>query len=206
MYVKILSTVVVLFALTACKADRVIVDVDQGEIERAIAGEVGEAEFTATFEFSGELDNRRRSMLEEIEQIVRRDMIINEFLISGDGRNTQVEIEGFLPVASSSNSNAPWYLRVEPYGNDRYIVSVAVGTNYSGLRGSIRNVRSDFAPDAFHPTTIRYRGDGSQITVPAGFVEGEPKVMWSDTINGRISMRFAGGIFDDVGGAFLYQQ
>jgi len=30
--------------------------------------------------------------------------------------------------------------------------------------------------------------------------------MWSNTVDGRVVMRFADGIFDDVGGTFLYTQ
>lgn len=190
-------------ALAACKADRVIVEVDEAAIQDAIAGGVGEAEFAATFEMSGELDERKQQKLDQIEQIVRSNMDVSEFLVTGDGSNTQVEIEGYLPVSSDRNEAAAWFLLAEQFGEEADIVRVATGSQYLTLFRQIEAVDSSFGPDAFHPTTIRFRASGANITVPAGYVDGEPRVMWSTTVDGRVSLRFADGIFDDVGGAFI---
>jgi hypothetical protein len=202
---KILAALMGVVFLSACKADRVIVEVDQGEIDKAISGGIGEAEFAATFDFSGELDDSKKAMLDQIERIVRSNMDIVDFIVTGDGRKTQIEIEGTLPVASQNKADSGWYLKVEPFGNDGHIVSVETGPRYSDIHRNIRAVRSTFAPDPYHPTTVRYKGAGAQITVPAGYVDGDAKVMWTDTPQGRVSFRFADGLFDDVGGAFLYK-
>lgn len=190
--------------MAACKADRVIVELEDETVEAAIAGGSGSSEFQATFEFSGELDSKKRMTLSEIETIVRSKMQVDEFEVTGDGRKTQIEISGILQVSKESPRDAAWYIGVENYLASSYVVSLKVGPAYESLRRAIRAVDSSYSPDMFHPTTIRFKANGVKVTVPAGYVEGDPKIMYSTTVNGRLSMRFAKGIFDHVGAAFVY--
>ena len=133
-------------------------------------------------------------------------MEISEFLVTGDGSETQVEIEGEFPITTNTRETSPWYLLVSEFSGNTYIVQIATGSNFNSLASQIGSVNSIFEPDQFHPTTMKIHGKGEQITVPAGYVDGDPKIMWSDKIDGRLNLRFADGIFDDVGGAFLYSK
>ena len=133
-------------------------------------------------------------------------MDIEEFTITGDGSNTQVEIEGYIPISTNENLDTAWYMLISPYVGKTHTVRFTTGEQYQDLKRRISSVDSSFAPKEYHPTTIKFKAKSAEITVPAGYVDGKPRVMWSNTVDGRVVMRFADGIFDDVGGTFLYTQ
>ena len=192
--------------LVACKAKKLTIELKDKQIESVISGSEELAEFEALFEFSGELDEKKKIKLELIEEIVRADMDIEEFTITGDGSNTQVEIEGYIPISTNENLDTAWYMLISPYVGKTHTVRFTTGEQYQDLKRRISSVDSSFAPKEYHPTTIKFKAKNAEITIPAGYVDGKPRVMWSNTVDGRVVMRFADGIFDDVGGTFLYTQ
>lgn len=192
------------FSLVACKADQVTVDLSEKQLDSVISGVEEGAEFRASFEFSGELDESKKADISRIESIVRSKMDIEDFEVTGDGSKTQIEITGTLPIVSGSGNSSPWYISVEPYVGGSHIVSLKNGTSYNDIASAIEDVEYIYKPDSFHPTTVKFRADGATITVPAGYVDGDPKVMFTTTVSDKLSMRFADGIFDDVGATFIY--
>lgn len=199
----ILTLFLAVTALSACKAERVVVEVEEGAIQDAISGGVGEAEFSATFETSRSLDERVQSKIDAVERAVRAHLDITDFLVTGDRGGTQIEIEGYLPITTNADENAPWHLLVEPFGQDGHVVRLAIGSDFNSFAREIEVVDMGFRPDRFHPTTIRLRASDAHVTVPAGYVDGEARIMWSTVLDGRTNIRFGGGIFNDVGGAFI---
>lgn len=204
--IKLLLICILSMGLVACKAKKLTIELKDKQIESAISGTEETAEFEALFEFSGELDDKKKAKLEAIEEIVRADMDIDEFTITGDGSNTQVEIVGYIPISSNENLDTAWYMLVSQYVGKTHTVRFTTGRQYQDLKRKISSIDSSFAPKEYHPTTIKFKAKSAEITVPAGYVDGKPRVMWSNTVDGRVVMRFADGIFDDVGGTFLYNQ
>ena len=194
---KISLMVVTLAFLGACKADRVIIELDGNQIKEAYAGNDVEVEFQATFEFSGDLDAKKKRMLKEVENIVRSEIQVTDIIVSGDDGDTQVEIEGYFRL-SANNLNDPWYLYVSDFGNEFVSVSLINGNNYDSLYRAIKSVKSNFAPKAIQPTTLRLKGKGNKFTVPVGYVDGEASVLWTGTIDGRSNIRFADGILEET--------
>jgi hypothetical protein len=204
--IKLIIIFMLSTTLIACKAKKLTIELKDKQIESAISGTEELAEFEALFEFSGELDDKKKRKLEAIEEIVRADMDIEEFTITGDGSKTQVEIEGYIPISTNKNLDTAWYMLISQYVGKTHTVRFTTGDKYHDLSRKIKSVDSSFVPKEYHPTTIKFKAKNAEITVPAGYVDGKPKVMWSNTVDGRVVMRFADGIFDDVGGTFLYNQ
>jgi len=60
------------------------------------------------------------------------------------------------------------------------------------------------SPDRFHPTKIKLKGKNIQVIIPATEIDGEAHLFHKDTIDGKISMKFDGGVFNKIGaGLFL---
>ena len=204
--IKLFLIPIVAISLVACKAEKLTIELNDKHIESAISGTEELAEFEVLFEFKGELDNKKKAKLDAIEKIVRASMDIDEFTITGDGKNTQVEILGYIPISTKENLNTAWYMHISQFVGKTHTVRFTSGGQYEDLKKRISRIGSRFVPNEYHPTTIKFKAKNTKITVPAGYIDGKPKVMWSNNIDGRVVMRFSDGIFDDVGGAFLYDQ
>ena len=60
------------------------------------------------------------------------------------------------------------------------------------------------SPDEFHPTKIKLKGKDVQVLVPATEIDGKAYLFYEGVVDGRISMKFEGGVFDKIGaGLFL---
>ena len=61
------------------------------------------------------------------------------------------------------------------------------------------------SPDAFHPTTIKLRGEGLEVIAIAAENNGDAYLMWKGTVNGRESFKYDGGIFDKTGAGLFFK-
>ena len=60
------------------------------------------------------------------------------------------------------------------------------------------------SPDEFHPTKIKLKGKDIHVIIPATEIDGEAHLFYKDTVNGKLSMKFDGGVFNKLGaGLFL---
>ena len=51
---------------------------------------------------------------------------------------------------------------------------------------------------------MKLKGKDVQVIIPATEIDGEAHLFYKDTVNGKISMKFDGGVFDKIGaGLFL---
>jgi hypothetical protein len=60
------------------------------------------------------------------------------------------------------------------------------------------------SPDEFHTTKIKLKGKDVQVLIPATEIDDKAYLFYEGIVNGRISLKFEGGIFDNIGaGLFL---
>jgi hypothetical protein len=60
--------------------------------------------------------------------------------------------------------------------------------------------------DEFHPTKFKLKGKSIQVVAPAVEINGESYLLYSQEIDGRVSLSFKGGAFDSVGAGFFIKK
>ena len=88
--------------------------------------------------------------------------------------------------------------------NGAYLVQLRTGNDFDRMEREMQAINFMLAPDAFHPTRIRLRGDDQfEIIAPGAQVDGSYHLMWRGTSKDKLTLRFSGGPFDEVGAGFL---
>ena len=62
------------------------------------------------------------------------------------------------------------------------------------------------SPDEFHPTKIKLKGSDVQVIAPASEINGDAYLLYKGAVDGQVSMKFEGGIFDSTGAGFFIKQ
>ena len=99
----------------------------------------------------------------DIEKIVRASMDIDEFTITGDGKNTQVEILGYIPISTKENLNTAWYMHISQFIGKTHTVRFTSGGQYEDLKKRISRIGSRFVPNEYHPTTIKFKAKNTKV-------------------------------------------
>ena len=63
---------------------------------------------------------------------------------------------------------------------------------------------TDYCFVYFNGRAEKLKGKDIQVIIPATEIDGEAHLFYKDTVNGKISMKFDGGVFNKIGaGLFL---
>ena len=195
-----------LLALAGCKADELSIDLKTADILGATQGESSTVSFEANFSTFGSLDDGQRAQVAAIEAILGGYVEIDDFELEITDNGFAVTIEGELPITTDLQSNAAYFIAVEPSDivNGAYLVQLRTGNDFDRMEREMQAINFMLAPDAFHPTRIRLRGDDQfEIIAPGAQVDGSYHLMWRGTSKDKLTLRFSGGPFDEVGAGFL---
>jgi len=191
--------------LIACKAEIVELDIKAKDVFAAIDGEDGVIEFEAQFSNFGELDEEARAQVEALENILTKFMEIDDFEIENTDMGYDVILEGEMPI-SNNKLDAAYYIHVSSSELfDGYtFLELKTGDNFNNLTNQMSAINFMLSPDEFHPTKIKLKGKDIQVLIPATEIDGKAYLFYEGIVNGRISMKFEGGVFDKIGaGLFL---
>ena len=191
--------------LIACRAEIVELDIKAKDVFAAVDGEDGVIEFEAQFCNFGELDEEARTQVEALENILTKFMEIDDFEIENTDMGYDVTLEGEMPI-SNKNLDATYYIHVSSSKlfDGFTFLELKTGDDFNNLSNQMSAINFMLSPDEFHPTKIKLKGKDIQVIIPATEIDGESHLFYEGVINGKISMKFNGGIFDKVGaGLFL---
>jgi hypothetical protein len=110
-----------------------------------------------------------------------------------------------MPI-SNKKLDATYYIHVSSSELfDGYtFLELKTGDDFINLSNQMSAINFMLSPDEFHPTKIKLKGKDIQVIIPATEIDGEAHLFYKDTVNGRISMKFDGGVFNKTGaGLFL---
>ena len=191
--------------LIACRAEIVELDIKAKDVFAAVDGEDGVIEFEAQFSNFGELDEEARTQVEALENILTKFMEIDDFEIENTDMGYDVTLEGEMPI-SNKNLDATYYIHVSSSKlfDGFTFLELKTGDDFNNLSNQMSAINFMLSPDEFHPTKIKLKGKDIQVIIPATEIDGESHLFYEGVINGKISIKFNGGIFDKVGaGLFL---
>lgn len=191
--------------LIACKAEVVELDIKTKDVFAAVDGEAGLIDFEAKFSNFGELDEEARAQVEALENILSKFMEIDDFELETSDMGYEITLEGEMPI-TNKRSDAAYYIHVSSSDIfDGYtFLELRTGDNFNNLSNQMSAINFILSPDEFHPTKIKLKGKDVQVLVPATEIDGKAYLFYEGIVNGRISMKFEGGVFDNIGaGLFL---
>ncbi|MDB4017184.1 hypothetical protein N9493_04080 [Amylibacter sp.] len=191
--------------LIACKAEIVELDIKTKDVFAAIDGEDGLIGFEAKFSNFGELDEEARVQVEALENILTKFMEIDDFELETTDMGYEITLEGEMPITNKRLDDA-YYIHVSSSEIfDGYtFLELRIGDNFNNLSNQMSAINFMLSPDEFHPTKIKLKGKDVQVLIPATEIDGKAYLFYEGTVNGRISMKFEGGVFDKIGaGLFL---
>jgi len=195
-----------LVLLAGCKADELSIDLKTRDILAAVQGESGTVSFEADFSTFGSLDDGQRAQVEALEAILSSYVEIDDFELEITDTGFEVTIEGEFPITTDLQSDAAYFMAVEPSDiiSGAYLVQLRTGDDFDRMEREMQAINFMLAPDAFHPTRFRLRGDDRfEILAPGAQIDGRYHLMWRGMSEDRLTLRFAGGPFDEVGAGFL---
>lgn len=195
-----------LLALAGCKADELSFDLRTQDILGAAQGVDSTVSFEASFSTFGSLDDGQRAQVEALEDILSSYIKVDDFELEITNTGFAVTIEGEISITTDLRSDSAYFIAVEPSDivSGAYLVQLRTGDDFDRMENEMQAINFMLSPDAFHPTRIRLRGDDRfEIIAPGAQVDGSYYLMWRGTSEDRLTLRFAGGPFDEVGAGFL---
>jgi hypothetical protein len=191
--------------LISCKAEIVELDIKAKDVFTAVDGENGVIKFEAQFSNFGELDEEARAQIDALENILTKFMEIDDFEIENTDMGYDVILEGEMPI-TNKKLDATYYIYVTPSElfDGFTFLELKTGDDFNNLSSQMSAINYILSPDKFHPTKIKLKGKDIQVIVPATEIDGEAHLFYKNTVNGKISMKFDGGVFNKIGaGLFL---
>jgi len=191
--------------LIACKAEVVELDIKTKNVFAAVDGEAGLIDFEAKFSNFGELNEEARAQVEALENILTKFMEIDDFELETTDIGYEITLEGEMPITNKILDTA-YYIHVSSSDIfDGYtFLELKTGDNFNNLSNQMSAINFMLSPDEFHPTKIKLKGKDVRVLAPATEIDGKAYLFYEGDLNGRITMKFEGGVFDKIGaGLFL---
>ncbi|MCF4098067.1 hypothetical protein [Maritalea mediterranea] len=194
------------FVLAGCKADNVQIELQTSDIVDVAQGGATMVEFEAEFSNFGELDDEQRAQVSALESILENYLTLNDFELAHTETGFKVTIEGEITMTSDLNVDDAYFIGVAQSDivRDATLVQLKTGSDFDRMQREMKAVNFMLAPDAFHPTRFRLRGEAPMdILAPAVQIDGHHYLMWQGTARDRLSLVFSGGAFEEVGAGFF---
>jgi hypothetical protein len=195
-------------SLLGCKADELEVSFKTSDLIAVKNGGSETAEFEAVFSLIGELNNESRALIDALENIVVKYISIDDFEIKTTDMGFKISIEGEIPILNDENSEYAYYISVFHSNiiEGSNLVQLKTGHKFEMMKNEMSALNFMLAPDAFHPTRFRLRGDKDiEVLAPAVQVDGQDYLMWRGRIGDRLSLSFSGGAYDRTGPGFFFR-
>ena len=208
MWKKLSIVLAIGISLIGCKADELEISMKTSDLISVRNGGNEVAEFEAVFSMVGELDNESRALVDALENILVKYVYIDDFEIKTTDMGFEVTIEGKIPVISGDDSNAAYYISLEKSEviDEATQVQLKTGQKFEQMNSEMMALNFMLAPDAFHPTRFRLRGDNDiEVLAPAVQVDGRDYLMWRGRVGDRLSLSFSGGAYDRTGAGFFFR-
>ena len=208
MWKKLSIVLAIGISLIGCKADKLEISMKTSDLVSVRDGGNEVAEFEAVFSMVGELDHESRALVDALENILEKYVYIDDFEIKTTDMGFEVTIEGKIPVISGDDSNAAYYISLEKSEviDEATQVQLKTGQKFEQMNSEMMALNFMLAPDAFHPTRFRLRGDNDiEVLAPAVQVDGRDYLMWRGRVGDRLSLSFSGGAYDRTGAGFFFR-
>lgn len=199
------NTFVVLLSLlfAGCVADSLEVKLKASDVESAINGKVESAKFEAEFGLLGKLDDEQRGQLDRISVLIQDYLDVDDVEIEDGDYKASLLIEGSLPVTSNPDEASAWFIKVSKDSPGVARVELASGRNYGPLKAALSDVNVMLAVEEFHPVKFKLKADKAHVMAPAVQIDGVTHLLFSDLIEGRLTMNFEGEPFKRTGAGFF---
>jgi hypothetical protein len=194
--------------LIGCKADELEISIKTNDLISVRNGGSEVAEFEAVFSMVMELDNESRALVDALKNILVKYVYINDFEIKTTDMGFSLTIEGEIPVKRGGSSDAAYFISLEPSDviDGMTQVQLKTGQKFEQMNSEMTALNIMLAPDAFHPTRFRLRGDNNiEVLAPAVQVDGRDYLMWRGRVGDRLSLSFSGGAYDRTGAGFFFR-
>ena len=165
-------------------------------------------EFEAEFSVIGDFDDESRALVNSFKTILVKYISINDFELNTTDMGFKVKIEGKIPMTSDSTYDSAYFivLKQSEIIEGATLVQIRTGEAFAKMNREMNGVNSFLAPDAFHPTRFRFRGDDDmEVFAPAVQVDGLNYLMWRGKARDRLSLMFSGGAYDQTGAGFFFR-
>ncbi|MCR9256918.1 MAG: hypothetical protein NXI16_12590 [Alphaproteobacteria bacterium] len=193
--------------LAGCQAEMVEVTITTDAIRTVQNGGSESVPFEAQFKMLADLDNDTRTMIDALERVVSQSIDIDEFEIKTEEFGFAVELEGSIPMSDDPNTPDPYFVLVSPSRvfDGYHTVELRTGYEFDMMLGQLTAINFMLAPDRYHPTQFRLRGDGLDLVAPAAEVDGEAHFLWTGPLKRRVNLTFRGGAYEQTGAGFLFR-
>ena len=208
MWKKLSIVLAIGISLIGCKADELEISMKTSDLLSVRNGGNEVAEFEAVFSMVGELDNESRALVDALENILVKYVYIDDFEIKTTDMGFEVTIEGEIPVIATGKSDAAYFISLEPSDviDGTTQVQVKTGQKFEQMNSEMTALNFMLAPDAFHPTRFRLRGNNDiEVLAPAVQVDGRDYLMWRGRVGDRLSLSFSGGVYYRTGAGFFFR-
>jgi len=204
---KTLILAVSLIALGACKAQKVEISMTENDLQSAKSGQEEMVSFEAIFSSIGDLDDAQKAQVSAIEDILDNFIELDDFELATTDMGFEVVIEGQLPISTDSTNSSAYFLHISQSDilKGYSLVQLKTGNSFNKMSTEMNAINFMLSPDAFHPTTIKLRGEGLEVIAIAAENNGDAYLMWKGTVNGRENFKYDGGIFDKTGAGLFFK-
>lgn len=202
------SAVFLLF-LFGCKAKDIEIKISQKQIVESLNNNDVTVSFEAIFNGVGKLDEEQKDNLNKLEKIVEKYFKEIDFEVVKSDFGYEVEIEGELPIVGNLNiiPSIPWYVSVKADSDfEGWIrVQVQTGSEFEQFNNEIKKINILLSADAGQPIEFKLKSKNTPVIAPAVIIDNEEHLIFVGKLDGRNSLRFKGGVFDEIGAGFLIQ-
>ena len=207
MFIKTLIFAFGLVALAGCKADKIEIDLTEKILQSAKSGQEEMVSFEATFSKFGKLDDAQKVQVSAIENILEDYIELEDFELATTDMGFEVIIEGEFPVSTDNVNSSAYFLHITQSDTlkDYSLIQLKTGSSFDKMSTEMKAISFMLAPDAFHPTTFKIKGDGLDVIAIAAENNGDAHLIWKGTVNGRESFKYDGGIFDKTGAGLFFK-
>jgi len=201
--VLVMTMTFIVAMLVGCKADSLEFKLTSKQIQSVVDGESVAVQFDAEFSLLGELDEDGRADLDRLIAIAEEVIEIEDVELETTALGVKVLIDGSIPMTTDKEEKSPWFLKVSNWDESTKRVELATGSNFKFLVGAMESVNFMLSADPYHPVKFKLKAKGAEVVAPAVEIDGVTHLLYRGAVDGRLTMNFSGGAFDDVGAGFL---
>ena len=200
--------ILVLLAVSACKAEKVEIKITPDDIISAADGKPVMVEFETTVgEKYTKIDDEKRSTIKSVETMIVKYFPDAEVEVEFGSDEYSITITGEIAVANAEpKEGAPWYVtatKITPEGG--IFVSLQPSSSFDAFDAELQGINLMLGPDKFQPVTFKVKGDKGRITAGGVYVDGVPSTLAFIDLKGeRVSLLFDEGVWTKTAGGFLF--
>ena len=205
---RLVFLTVAMMALSACKAEKIEVDLNSDLVIAASTGIVGDAGFEATVgEQYTTVDDEKRALIENVRSKIEKYFPEADIEVDIGADEYEIQVEGRLVVAmNGASSGAPWYVyAAKATDGDGILVQLLPSESFKSFNSEIQDVNSMLAADEVQPVEFRFTAPSGTVIVGGAIIDGKAVGVTRIPMNGQtIKMLFKEGVWEQTSGSFLF--